>query len=126
MKTNATYVTTYCNFPHRMRDGVPIGHECYVLPPRALEFERQGDTSAAIAVIQSAKPLRRHAGARVYVNRWGFMLAKGTRVRCHHPRGGNVAGKITRIYTMQGYGKRIDLDSGGSFAADDAFEILED
>ena len=34
------YVTTFCNFPHDLRDGVPWNHECYVIPPRLLELEK--------------------------------------------------------------------------------------
>ena len=36
------YVTTFCNFAHRMRDGTPIDHECYVLSVRDLKAEREG------------------------------------------------------------------------------------
>lgn len=63
---------------------------------------------------------------KVHVNRWGKALRIGLEVRAHHARGGVVTGVITRLYTMQGYGKRIDLDNGGSFAADDVFEIVEE
>lgn len=60
----ASYVTTYCNHAHRLSDGAPIAHECYVLPPAALAAERDGDTDKAISILQAAKPLRRHRGAR--------------------------------------------------------------
>lgn len=36
------YCTSFCNQPHRLRDGAPVGHECYVLNPKALYLERQG------------------------------------------------------------------------------------
>lgn len=54
----STYVTTYCNKPHRMSDGKPVAHECYVLPPAALQAEREGGVHAAFAIIGQAKPLR--------------------------------------------------------------------
>lgn len=52
------YVTSYCNRPHRMRDGKPVRHECAVLPWRALELEREGNVEEAIARIEAAGPLR--------------------------------------------------------------------
>ncbi len=39
MDINKFYVTTFCNFPHRLRDGKPIGHECYIIPPSLLRLE---------------------------------------------------------------------------------------
>lgn len=39
------YVTSFCNFPHRLRDGKPLGHECYVLRPESLQLEREGKFS---------------------------------------------------------------------------------
>jgi hypothetical protein len=52
------YCTTYCNFGHRLSDGKPVAHECYVLPPRALEAERAGNYKLAISILEAAKPLR--------------------------------------------------------------------
>jgi len=57
------YCTSYCNKGHRMRDGVPVSHECYVLPPAALEAEWAGNYERAQELLQE-KPLRRHTGAR--------------------------------------------------------------
>jgi len=37
-----TYVTTFCNFPHRVGDGKPVEHECYVIAPKALAEEMSG------------------------------------------------------------------------------------
>jgi len=34
------YCTSFCNKGHRMRDGMPIDHECYVIPPTLLRLER--------------------------------------------------------------------------------------
>lgn len=59
-----TYCTSYCNHGHDMRTGKPVAHACYVLPPRALELERDGHTDQAIEVLQAAKPLRPHSGMR--------------------------------------------------------------
>lgn len=53
-KVIAFYVTTFCNKAHRMRDGKPVAHECYVLPPAALRAERDGDMRRAIELIQAA------------------------------------------------------------------------
>lgn len=52
------YVTTRCNFAHRLSDGKPIAHECDVIPPAALAAEMEGDYDRAIDLIQAAKPLR--------------------------------------------------------------------
>lgn len=59
------YVTTFCNHAHRLSDGKPLNHNCYVLPPAALQIERDGgDIDKAIALIQAAKPLREHRGVK--------------------------------------------------------------
>lgn len=61
------YCTTYCNKGHDTRDGAPIDHECYVLPPEALDLERRGDVPGAIKAIEAAKakgPLRVHRGRK--------------------------------------------------------------
>ena len=58
------YCTTYCNHGHRTSDGKPVGHECHVLPPKAIQAEREGDYEHAIELIQAAKPLRVHRGVK--------------------------------------------------------------
>ena len=58
------YVTSFCNHAHRLSDGVPIAHECYVLPPVALRLERTDDFEGAANAIQAAKPLRIHRGVK--------------------------------------------------------------
>jgi hypothetical protein len=55
------YCTSYCNQGHRMSDGKPVEHECFILPPKALRLERAGDYDGAINAIQAAKPLRHMA-----------------------------------------------------------------
>ena len=37
------YCTSFCNFAHRLRDGMPVNHECYVLNPAGLRAEMAGD-----------------------------------------------------------------------------------
>ena len=54
----AVYIAVYCNKSHRTRDGKPVSHECYILPPAALSAERDGRFDEAISLIESAKPLR--------------------------------------------------------------------
>jgi hypothetical protein len=46
------YVTSFCNHPHDLATGRPIGHECYVLPHRALQYERGGYYEEAQRLIQ--------------------------------------------------------------------------
>lgn len=53
-----TYVTTYCNHTHSVKTGKPIGHECYILPPQAIELEMAGKYAEAIEVLNAARPLR--------------------------------------------------------------------
>jgi hypothetical protein len=52
------YASTYCNKTHRMSDGKPVEHNCYILPPSALRLEYDGDYEAAIEVLQASKPMR--------------------------------------------------------------------
>lgn len=59
----AIYCTTFCNFGHRIKDGVPVAHECYILPPAALRAERDGDTDKANNILVRSKPLRLHHGS---------------------------------------------------------------
>ena len=46
------YVTTYCNFAHKLDTGKPIGHECRIIPPTALDAERQGDYERAMQILE--------------------------------------------------------------------------
>jgi len=64
MTASNIYATTYCNQGHRTSDGKPVGHECYVLPPRALELEMAGDYEGAQHEIQARKPLAVHRGVK--------------------------------------------------------------
>lgn len=38
------YCTSFCNFGHRLKDGKPVEHECYIIPPELLRLERAGNT----------------------------------------------------------------------------------
>lgn len=58
------YCTSYCNQPHRMSDGYPLGHECHVLPTAALTAEFFGNVDRAVELIQEAKPLKISMGVR--------------------------------------------------------------
>lgn len=67
------YSTSYCNHPHRVKDGKPINHECYILPPKALAAEMADDMKSAISLIEDGKKylafgqrsLLMHRGIRV-------------------------------------------------------------
>lgn len=58
------YVTTYCNFPHDEKTGKPIGHTCYVLNPRALRAEIEGDFETALRIGIVKEPRREMTGRR--------------------------------------------------------------
>lgn len=49
-----TFVTTWCNQPHRLMDGAPVDHECQTLPPIALMAERAGDFDSAARLMIAA------------------------------------------------------------------------
>lgn len=59
-----SYVTTYCNHPHRLSDGKPINHECYVLPTAALHAEKDGRIATAVELLTAWKKRRVHAGVK--------------------------------------------------------------
>lgn len=56
-KPGTFYVSTYCNKAHALKTGRPIKHECRIIPPAALQAERDGDFDRAIAIMQG-KPAR--------------------------------------------------------------------
>ena len=64
LKLEDIYVSTFCNFAHRLVDGKPIEHECRVLPPRALQHEIQGDIPGAIAILQATPAVWMRRGVR--------------------------------------------------------------
>jgi hypothetical protein len=59
------YVTTYCNFAHRLSDGKPVRHECRIIPPKALEAERAGDINKAIEIMRAAPVRMMRRGVKV-------------------------------------------------------------
>lgn len=63
MKSDS-YCTTFCNHPHRLSDGKPIGHECYVLPTAALHAEKEGKLGVAVEELQKWKNRKPHRGLR--------------------------------------------------------------
>lgn len=54
MSRDKIYCSTYCNKGHRMSDGMPIEHECRVIPVAALEAERAQDFELAIELLADA------------------------------------------------------------------------
>jgi hypothetical protein len=59
------YCTSFCNQGHRVSDGKPVGHECYVLNPAALAAERAGDYEKARELLWGKTGRRRiHRGLR--------------------------------------------------------------
>lgn len=58
------YVSTYCNFAHRLRDGKPIQHECRIIPPDALKAEMKGEIRRAIEILQSTPRVMMRKGVK--------------------------------------------------------------
>ena len=58
------YVTTFCNFAHRVSDGEPIDHECYVLPPEAIKAEMEGDYDKANEILSGGRLKKRRKGVK--------------------------------------------------------------
>ena len=58
------YCTSFCNHGHRMSDGKPVAHECYILPTEALHAERDGDNDRAQEILSRWKKRRIHHGVR--------------------------------------------------------------
>ena len=63
-KVEKFYCTSFCNHPHRLSDGKPLGHECYVLPTEALYAEQRGDMDRAQAVLAAWTKRRVHHGLK--------------------------------------------------------------
>jgi hypothetical protein len=58
------YTTSYCNNRHQLDDGIPINHECYVLPSEMLRLEREDKIAEAQEVLRRTL-LKPHKGKRV-------------------------------------------------------------
>lgn len=37
------YCSSFCNRGHKLSNGMPVDHQCYVLDPRLLQKEREGE-----------------------------------------------------------------------------------
>lgn len=62
-RTPEVYQTSFCNHGHATRDGVPVGHECYVIPPILLRLEMAGHPLAADRWHRwAASPRKPHKG----------------------------------------------------------------
>ena len=57
-----TYCTSFCNHGHRLSDGAPVGHECFIIPPKLLEGERHGDIDLEAWAKWASGPRKRHSG----------------------------------------------------------------
>jgi hypothetical protein len=63
-KNSGVFCTSFCNHPHRLNDGKPIGHECFVLPTAMLHYERVGDSAKAREAQALWKHRSTHKGVR--------------------------------------------------------------
>ena len=52
------YCTTYCNKGHMVSSGRPVGHECRVLLPSALQAEMDGDYETACAILAAQRHVK--------------------------------------------------------------------
>lgn len=52
------YCTTYCNQGHRLDNGKPVQHGCFILPPAAIEAERAGQHDRAIEILAAKRPFK--------------------------------------------------------------------
>lgn len=48
------FCTSYCNQGHYVASGLPVEHECLVIPPAALAAEMAGDFETACMLLQRA------------------------------------------------------------------------
>ena len=49
-----SYLTSYCNQAHRVKDGKPVDHECRMIPPAALQAEMDDQLDVARQMLESA------------------------------------------------------------------------
>jgi hypothetical protein len=65
MKDDRIYCTSYCNHGHRLSDGKPVNHMCYILPPKALQLERDGaDTTLILEALLEGMPFETSRGVK--------------------------------------------------------------
>lgn len=58
------YCTSFCNHGHRLVDGKPVAHECFILPTEALHAERAGDLEKTQKILSGWKKRRTHHGVK--------------------------------------------------------------
>lgn len=54
VENGVAYLSSYCNCQHNLRTGKPINHMCMVIPPAALQAEREDRHEAAVELIAEA------------------------------------------------------------------------
>jgi hypothetical protein len=59
-----TWCSRFCGKKHRVRDGKPVGHECFVLPAEAVFAESRGDDRRAASIMALWKDRRPHKGIK--------------------------------------------------------------
>lgn len=64
MKMEPIYVSSHCNFAHRLGDGKPIEHECRIIPTRALTAEINGEIEKAIEIMVATPAVIMRRGVR--------------------------------------------------------------
>jgi hypothetical protein len=60
----SNYVSTFCNFPHRVSDGKPVQHECRIIPPAALRAEMAGDFALAVEILSKTRAVYMRRGVK--------------------------------------------------------------
>lgn len=59
------YCTSFCNQGHRLSDGKPVDHQCYILPTEALHAEKLGWSVRALEILSAWKNRRAHSGIKI-------------------------------------------------------------
>lgn len=58
------FLTSFCGFRHRLSDGKPVDHVCYVIPAEALHAEKAGDLDRFVRILYAWKKRRAHNGLK--------------------------------------------------------------
>jgi hypothetical protein len=64
MKKSDCCIASFCGNVHKMDDGRPVDHKCFILPTEALVAERDGDMKRSWQIMQGWKNRRPHNGLR--------------------------------------------------------------
>jgi hypothetical protein len=59
-----TYCHSFCGKPHRIDDGRPVEHACFVLPAEAVAAEAKGDRSRSDFLLEKWNKRRPHNGLK--------------------------------------------------------------